>query len=109
MRLECHHCLSSFCSLSLLSPYHYHEKCDEIEGLTKAWYEWKQGKREEYLQEISIVSGHEGKYDEYRKQLNGKEQILVGQKLQEIQDNEKEMGRSCKSCPYCGAPATKVA
>jgi hypothetical protein len=108
IKLECPHCSSSFCSSCLASPFHYHGKCQEIEGLTKAWYEWKNGKQEEYLKELSKVSGHEGMYEEYQMNLCGKEMLLAGQKLQEIKDNEKEMARACKTCPHCGAPSVKV-
>jgi hypothetical protein len=108
LKIECSHCISSFCSSCLSSPYHYHGNCSEIEGLTKAWYEWKQGKQKEYLKEVSQVSGYEGLYEEYQKKTNDRADLIAGQKYEEILANETEMSKDCKACPHCGAPVIKV-
>lgn len=109
--VTCPNCSKSFCSQCKSLPYHYHCTCDEYLSFTRAWKEWRNSGRQQYLREVA----HENsKYQEMlrqyevNKQKNEAELRDIDARYQELLQDEQHKAKTCKLCPSCSRVIEKI-
>jgi hypothetical protein len=104
-------CRGSFCGNCFATPYHFKIQCEEVVNYTRAWADWCQRGKREFM--AAVASQDEN----YRRQLaefdaNIKKQVEDRQnferRMQELQADEQYKAANCRSCPHCGRTVQKL-